>query len=284
MIAFLGMGLLGSNFVRAFRKRGEDVNVWNRTFSRAKAMEEVGAKAFESAADAVKGATRVHICVSDDAAVNNILEAASVSFAPGLIVIDHTTTSASGAAERTANWKQRGFTYIHAPVFMGPQNALDGTGMMLVSGDPEVVATVTPELSKMTGTLVNLGTSTNKAAAYKLLGNHFLIGMTAAVSDTLGLAKALSLSSDDVLQLFETFNPAATIVPRAKRMLQADYANPTWELAMARKDARLMEEAAKAAHVDIAVIPAVGKVMDRLIAEGNGAADWTIYSRDSVSI
>ncbi|MCL4756213.1 MAG: hypothetical protein KJ015_39055 [Myxococcales bacterium] len=37
MIAFYGMGLLGSNFVRALRKRGEEVHVWNRTAARARA-------------------------------------------------------------------------------------------------------------------------------------------------------------------------------------------------------------------------------------------------------
>ncbi|MBD0288676.1 MAG: NAD(P)-dependent oxidoreductase, partial [Flavisolibacter sp.] len=31
MKAFLGMGLLGSNFVRAMLQKGEEVQVWNRT-------------------------------------------------------------------------------------------------------------------------------------------------------------------------------------------------------------------------------------------------------------
>ncbi len=37
MIAFLGTGLLGANFVRAFAKRNEDVQVWNRTPEKAPA-------------------------------------------------------------------------------------------------------------------------------------------------------------------------------------------------------------------------------------------------------
>jgi len=37
MIAFFGMGLLGSNFVRAYRRRAEDVRVWNRTIEKARA-------------------------------------------------------------------------------------------------------------------------------------------------------------------------------------------------------------------------------------------------------
>ena len=137
--AFLGLGLLGSNFVRAMRKRGEEVNVWNRTASRATALEETGAKAFTNAAEAVKGASRVHICVSDDAAVDNILEQAAPGFEKGVIIIDHTTTSATGTKKRAADLKAKGITFIHAPVFMVPMNALESTGMMLVSGDSSVV-------------------------------------------------------------------------------------------------------------------------------------------------
>jgi len=57
MIAFLGTGLLGSNWVRAMRKRGEEVHVWNRTGSKAKALESDGAKVFATPAEAVKART-----------------------------------------------------------------------------------------------------------------------------------------------------------------------------------------------------------------------------------
>ena len=145
MTAFLGMGLLGSNWVRAMRKRGEDVHVWNRTASKAKALESIGAKAFATPAEAVAGADRIHIVVSDDSAVNSVLEQALSGIAKGAIIIDHTTTSTVGAKQRTEYWKKLGITYIHAPVFMGPANALDSTGSMLISGDQEVIKTVEPE-------------------------------------------------------------------------------------------------------------------------------------------
>ncbi|MEJ7679273.1 MAG: NAD(P)-binding domain-containing protein [Segetibacter sp.] len=61
MKAFLGMGLLGSNFVRAMLQKGETVQVWNRTAAKAKALEAYGAKAFENANDAVQGADVIHV-------------------------------------------------------------------------------------------------------------------------------------------------------------------------------------------------------------------------------
>ncbi len=61
MIAFLGTGLLGSNFVRAMRRRGLEVQVWNRSPARARALEADGARAFDDPAAAVAGASRVHV-------------------------------------------------------------------------------------------------------------------------------------------------------------------------------------------------------------------------------
>src|ERR1700749_2481664 len=127
MIAFLGMGLLGENFSRALLKKGATVRVWNRTFSKAQALEGAGAKAFADVAEAVRGADTVHLTLRDDAAVDEVLAAATPGLQPGDTIIDHTTTSVPGDIERTRALKERGFTYLHAPVFMGPQNALDST-------------------------------------------------------------------------------------------------------------------------------------------------------------
>src|SRR4051812_7719357 len=98
MIAFFGTGMLGSGFVRAWRRRGEIVAVWNRTHARAQALEQFGAKAFPDPAEAARGAARIHLSLSDDAAVDEVLERARPGFDKGVVIVDHSTTSASGTA------------------------------------------------------------------------------------------------------------------------------------------------------------------------------------------
>jgi 3-hydroxyisobutyrate dehydrogenase len=282
MIAFLGMGLLGSGFVRALRKRGEEVHVYNRTYARAQALEKTGARAFREVHDAVRGAERIHLTLSDDAAVDDVLERASSGFAPDVVIVDHTTTSTRGASARVAHWQKRGVHYVHAPVFMGPQNALEATGIMLVSGDPARVAKLEPALAKMTGTVWNLGPQIERAAAFKLLGNSFLMFITSGLSDMLSLAKATGIEPHDAMSLFDKFNPGATIGMRAKRMIDGDYADPSWELVMARKDVRLMTEEAARANVPLAILPAIAARMDEVIAEGHGRHDWTVIAHDAL--
>jgi 3-hydroxyisobutyrate dehydrogenase len=282
MKAFLGMGLLGSNFVRAMITRGENVQVWNRTASKAKALEIYGAKAFDDITEAVKGADTIHLTLKDDDTVNEVLAMANTAFQPGATIVDHTTTSAKGAIERTAAWKNRGFTYLHAPVFMGPQNALESSGYMLVSGDQAVISRVEPELSKMTGKLINFGSEEGRAAGIKLAGNLFLQSLTAGLADMLSLAKALDIPSADLLSLFDSWNPGASAPARLKKITEGNFSQPSWELNMARKDAGLMMEAAKQGGTELFVIPAVAAEMDRWIEKGRGSDDWSVIAKDSI--
>ncbi len=281
MIAFLGTGLLGGNFTKALLKKGEKVQIWNRTAEKAIALEADGAKAFKNVADAVRGTDRIHLTLSDDQAVDEVLKNAAPGFQKGAIIIDHTTTSAPGAAKRAADWKSKGFAYIHAPVFMGPPNALDGTGIMLVSGDQTVIKELEAELSKMTGKLWNLGEQADKAASIKLLGNLFHICLTGGISDLVTLAGALGVPVTELSTLLELLNPAVVAQGRLRKITSNTFDQPSWELSMARKDARLMLEQASAKDKNLFVVPAVAKKMDIMLEKGHANDDWTIISREA---
>lgn len=269
MIAFFGTGLLGAGFTRALLARGEQVNVWNRTREKARALEADGARAFDDPREAARGAERVHLSLSDDAAVDAVLERAAFEG----VIVDHTTTSAEGARRRSQRYPR----FVHAPVFMGPQNARDATGLMLVSGERARVDAVRPHLEKMTGKVVELGERPEEAAAFKLLGNLFLMFVTSGLAETFTLGRALGIEPRDAAKLFDHFNPGLTLGARIDRMLGGDFTKASWELGMARKDARLMLEAA-----DLPVLPAIAARMDTLISRGHAKDDWTVLAKDAL--
>jgi 3-hydroxyisobutyrate dehydrogenase len=280
MITFIGTGLLGANFTRALLKKGKQVQVWNRSADKANALEAYGAKAFEKVADAVKGADRIHLTLSDDNAVDEVLAKAEPGLQKGAVIFDHTTTSAPGAAKRSAYWKEKGLHYIHAPVFMGPPNALEGTGTMMVSGDQQIIKKFEPELAAMTGKLWNLGPRPDKAAAIKLLGNLFHISLLGGISDMITLANSLGTDVAELGPLLELMNPLNVANARIKKITSNTFDQPSWELAMARKDARLMMEQATSTKKSLTVVPAVAKKMDAWLEKGHAKNDWTILSQD----
>lgn len=278
MIAYLGTGLLGSAFVRALLARGESVNVWNRSPEKAKSLAQFGARVFGSAAEAVMDADRVHITLSEDASVDGVLRDIEPTLRTTTPIVDHTTTAPGPTSARIRRMDEKGFTFLHAPVFMGPPNALAGTGVMVASGDRDRFDGLAPHLEKMTGKLVYVGPDPVRASQVKLLGNHFIIAVTAGLMDTLALAKAMGVPQDQVTELLTFFNPGAMADVRLARVRSADYANPSWNLGMARKDVRLMQDAASATGTPLVILPGVAARMDEEIAKGRVADDWTVIA------
>jgi 3-hydroxyisobutyrate dehydrogenase len=274
-IGFFGAGLMGAGFIRHMLDNGAAVNVWNRDAAKAKALEADGAKAFADPREAIEGVERIHLSLADDASVDTVLEPLADAIPPSTWIIDHTTTAPTATAERIARWAGRGKTFIHAPVFMAPANARDGTGIMLVSGDPTKVAAVTSELEKMTGRVMNLGPKPETAAAFKLLGNLTIIGMMGVVADVVRLADATGVAPADAVAMFRQVNPGELLASRAAKVVSGPYEPPSFTAEMARKDVRLMIEEGVRHDIALAVMPSVAKLYDDAIARGEGGRDHT---------
>lgn len=269
-IAWLGTGLLGSGFVKAALKRGDTVRVWNRTAAKAKALEPLGAKVASSIAEALTGAERVHLCLSDDAVVDGALdEVLKVESFKGPIV-DHTTVTPAGAKVRAERLAAKNVGFLACPVFMGPTNAAESTGRMLCAGPMALQEVLVPELKRMTGELVQLGDDVTKPATLKLVGNSFIIGVCAVLSDALAVAKGGGIEPKDVMGFVGSFPLANIVNMRGAKMLAGDY-SASFELSMARKDVRLMEETA--GKWPLATLPGLGKRMDALITQGHAQKD-----------
>src|SRR5581483_11458993 len=103
-----------------------------------RALEPAGAVVVRTPGDAVAGAERVHITLSDDAAVDGVLEQFLPRLEPGAVVIDHSTTPPRGTAARYARLERAGVKFLHAPVFMSPQMARESIGILMCSG-PQAV-------------------------------------------------------------------------------------------------------------------------------------------------
>ena len=278
MIAFLGTGLMGAEFVRGLLARGETVRVWNRTRARAESLRGAGAEVASDPAEAVRGASRVHLSLGDDVAVESVLAAALPALAPDALVLDHSTTAPLPTAERTKRLHAQNVAYLHAPVFMGPKNARDATGLMLTCGEPALLARAKPILQTMSGKLLDLGADPARAAAFKLFGNLMIVFISSGLGDLFALAQGLGIAATDARDLFDSFKASNTLDLRGKRMANGDYA-ATFELAMARKDVRLMLETAAATGAKLEVLPAIASHMDALIAQGLGDQDLGIVAK-----
>jgi len=278
-IAFFGTGLMGTGFVHHLIENGHEVVVWNRTASRADAAVGYGAKLAASAAEAVAGASSVHLSLADDASVDAVLDPLVSVIAPETWIVDHTTTAPTPTKARAEAWTARGNKFIHAPVFMAPSNCHAGTGLMLLSGPAAYHEALKPLLSSMTGNLVYLGEAVDRAAAFKLFGNLTLLVMMGALADVNRLAHGCGISTADAFGLFQQFNPGMMLPMRAGKIASGEFSPPSFEMTMARKDVRLMIEEAARHGMTLPVAEGVAALLDEGIARGDGALDVSAAAR-----
>lgn len=274
-VTFLGTGLLGSAMVEGLLRRGHAVTVWNRTASKARALERFGARVAASSEDAVDGAELVQMTLPDDEVVGAMIARIRPRLARGAVVIDHSTTSPAGARARIAMLNGEGVAFVHAPVFMSPQMARDGVGLMLVSGPNAVFDAIRSHLEPMTGEVWYLGERGDLAAAYKLFGNSMLFTITGGLADVFAMARANDIPLTDAVGVFSRFKVASVISYRGEKMARGDF-SAMFELTMARKDVRLMIEAA--AGQTLTVLPQLAKRMDEAIAGGRGSDDMGVIA------
>lgn len=274
-IAALGMGLLGSGFAEHMLALGHTVRVWNRTAARCAPLVEKGAVHAETPADAARGADYVHLILSADAAVDAVIAQLRPGLAEGTPILDHSTNLPAAVAERAPRLRAEGVRYIHAPVFMGPRNAREGTGLMLIAAPSGEVQAITPYLSTLTGAVHDLGERPDKAAAVKIVGNSVLLMMTATMGDAFSVGAATGVSPDEIIALFRMFSPSPAGM--GQRVLSSEGAPVGFEAQMARKDAGLMIDSAGAENLNL--LPAIAAVLDAGIAGGRGQEDFTALFR-----
>ena len=278
-IAFLGTGLLGAAFAEAAAKRGDTVTAWNRSPNKVLALKQFGVIAAASPAEAVRNASRVHLVLKDDAVVEEVLVAARSGLLPDAIIIDHSTTLPILTAARAERLNAEGVKYLHCPVFMGPPAARNAQGTMMAAGPKELFESVRAELEKMTGRLVYMGARADLAAVNKLFGNALIIGVSAVMADVFTMAQASNVSAEDAVKLFGFIDLNAILAGRGMNMAKGIF-TPSFELAMARKDVRLMLETT--GDRPMAALPSVAARMDQLIAAGRGSEDCSVLGIDAV--
>jgi 3-hydroxyisobutyrate dehydrogenase-like beta-hydroxyacid dehydrogenase len=280
-IAFLGTGLLGSALIEAAAKRGDQVTAWNRTIEKARALEQFGVRVAETPADAVRGASIVHLVLKDDEVVETAIAALRGGLDPKAIIVDHTTTQPALTAKRAERLNAEGVHYLHCPVFIGPAAGRAGQGTIMACGPKALFDQVHAHLSTMATRVEYFGERPDFAAVLKLCGNAFIVGLSALAADVFAVAGGAGVPAADALKVLELFNPAAVITGRAKNMIAGDFA-PSFELVMARKDVRLMLETAGSQQ--LATLPGIAARMDTLIAEGYGAEDLAVLGKDAAVV
>lgn len=187
-ISFLGIGLMGEPMVRRLLAAGFPLRAWNRTPGKAEALEEAGALAALTLADAMSDAQVVISMLSDGPAVGQAIDACLPSMARGTLWIDMSSTRQDEAQAFHVKLAAHGCRFIDAPVSGGVGGAQQGTLAIMVGGSAADFAEAQPVFAAM-GRATLVGPA--GAGQVAKLCNQLIVGGTInIVAEALLLAQA----------------------------------------------------------------------------------------------
>jgi 3-hydroxyisobutyrate dehydrogenase len=241
------------------------VRVWNRTADKARAVE--GATAFEHAAEALEGADFVLTILSDGAAVEDVVS--DLDF--GKAVWLQMSTVGIAATERLM--ETAGSTpFVDAPVVGTKQPAEKGELTILASGARDARSRAQPVFDAVGARVVELGDA-GEGTRLKLVINSWLVILVEGLAETIALSDAIGIDPSRFLETIDGGPTGPAYAQLKGKMMMARKFDPSFSLALARKDAALVLEAAERHGFDAALVELVVRKMDDAIAAGHGDED-----------
>jgi 3-hydroxyisobutyrate dehydrogenase len=271
-VAFLGLGIMGRPMAANLAKAGHEVTVWNRT--PGKQVE--GARVASTPAEAARGAEVVWMCVSNTAAVEQVLfgpEGVENALEPGMIIADSSTIGPSATHKFAERVRARGADYVDAPITGSKVGAESGQLIFIVGGEAASVERLQPLFQAMGKKVIHMG-PTGHGQSAKLGGNLMIALIFEGFAEALTLTSKLGVPRERFMELVNASMIRSGVSDyKAPFVLQHDF-SPNFPLRLMHKDIHLMLEAAHEARVKLPALETVEEIYEIATEEGNADLDY----------
>ncbi len=268
-IGVLGLGLMGTAIVERLLEHAYIPHVWNRTRDRAEPLLARGALWSDHP---LADCDRVLISLYSSAVVTEVLTPFQESIRVGQILIDTTT----GAPEDSILWanrlRERGASYLDAPISGSSEQTRRGEATVLVSGD-QAAFSACQDLWPILGRNVYYVGASGCAARMKLVTNLVLGLNRAALAEGLLLAEAFGFDLASTLRVLQgSAAYSRQMDTKGPKMIAKDF-SPQAKLSQHLKDVRLILDAAKANGLALALADTHRQLLERAESLGLGELD-----------
>ena len=267
---------MGAGMARNILKAGLPLRVWNRSAEKAAPLAADGAIVADNPADAVRGADVIVTMLRDGPNVAQVVADAEPGLRPGQVWAQTTTVGPAAAANLAELARKHGLVIVDAPVLGTRAPAEQGQLLMFASGHrAEAEPLLAPVFDAVGRKTVWLGEDPADAAAskLKLVANSWVLAITGAAGETIGLARSLGV---DPQAFLDAVAGGPLDLPylqvKAAAILGEDW-EPTFTVNNAAKDADLITEAGRAGGARMDIAEAVAARLHRADAQGHGDKD-----------
>jgi len=279
ILGFLGLGVMGTGMATRLVEAGYEVRVHNRTAAKAAPVVEAGARAVDTAAEAVDGAGLVVVSLADEPAVEKVLFGdAAPRLAEGALVVDTSTVSPDFARDAARRLAAMGVRRVEACVFGNPMQARSGELRVLTAGDPADVDAARGVLEAVGKDIRHFGPP-GSAAVMKLVLNMLIGTEIAALAEAAELGRGAGLDRDAVLDCVASSGVASMVMAfRAAIMRERRYEPAAFRTRLMAKDLRHAVDLAAVAGGGLPLAERALEIVTRAIDRGDGDKDLAVLA------
>ena len=264
------MGLpMSKNLVKA----GYNLTVFNRSKNKAEPLKEFGAKISNTLKDAVDGSDIVITMLTDDAAVDAVMNNTDFleNLKSGSIVIDMSSVKPTTATKHGNNLKLKNINYLDAPVSGGTIGAEEASLAIMVGGEKNIFDDAFDILKKMGNpTLVGpIG-----SGQVSKLANQIIVGLTiGAVAEAVTLCEKAGADPNKMIKaLSGGWADSKVLQTHGKRMINKDF-TPKGRTSVHLKDMNNILECANNYNTHLPISNLVKEMYKSLVENGHGETD-----------
>ena len=263
---------MGNPIVRHLLRAGHSVTVNDKRQEATANLIELGATWADSPAAVGEVSEVVFTSLPgppevDDAVLgaNGLLETARA----GTIHVDLSSNLPSAVRRLSQIEGAKGLSFLDAPLSGMVAGAENGTLTIFVGGDEKTLEAVRPLLESFGKNIFHCGPNVGMGNILKLTNNMMIHASSILVQEALAIGVKAGI---DAQRLYEIWNVSSSsrFVQGIPRLLERNFDNPSFTLALTAKDVGLCVEAAREMNVPAGVAAAASQVYVRSMARGLG--------------
>jgi 3-hydroxyisobutyrate dehydrogenase-like beta-hydroxyacid dehydrogenase len=280
-VGFIGLGNMGQAISGRIIDGGFDLTVYNRTRSKADELEQKGARVADSVAEACAGRDVVFTMLSDDKALNAVVDGGLLDNLPkGAIHVPMGTHSVTALLELKERHDAAGHRFVAAPVLGRPDAAASGQLGIVPGGDQEAIAELGPLWKAIGRRTFDAGSNPAGAAAVKLANNMVLGCAVEAMAEAFALTRKFDV---EPVVFKEVMTDGLFAAPAYKVyggiIANESYENVGFSVKLGFKDSNLVMAAGQAANVPLPSLNVFRDTLLEALANGEGDLDWAVMGR-----
>jgi 3-hydroxyisobutyrate dehydrogenase-like beta-hydroxyacid dehydrogenase len=263
-VGFIGLGKMGQAMARNLLRAGHQVTVYNRTESRAEALQADGALVAKTPAGVCQSEI-VITCLADDDAVEAVVfgdHGIAGALAEDCTHISMSTLSLAMIERLIQTHSEARQPFVAAPVFGRPDAAAAAKLLIVAAGEPEALAECQPLFDVMGQRTIAVGANPVAATLVKLVGNFLLVSAIESLSEAMALLKKSGTDPQACMEVLTNTLFAAPVYKNYSALMLQEHYEPGFRLALGLKDVGLALAAAGSFDVPM---PTANLLRERLL-------------------